>query len=100
VEKVAEMCKDVLDFSQGRASVRSNGILDFKVIVDQYEKNVFYFWERYDGNASMGRHNTCPELKAFMENVRTCCLWPAASPSSVPSSVRLPCNCPARWAAL
>ncbi len=70
VEKVAEMCKDVLDFSQGKATQRSSGILEFKVSVDQYEPNVFYFWERYDGNASMGRHNTCTEIKAFMENVR------------------------------
>ena len=97
-EKVAEMCKDVVDFSQGRASLRSNGIMDFKVIVDQSEPNVFYFWERYDGNASMGRHNTCPELKAFMENVRACCprftATPTLCPSSVPSSVRLPSSAP------
>ncbi len=98
------MCKDVVDFSQGRASLRSNGIMDFKVIIDQSEPNVFYFWERYDGNASMGRHNTCPELKAFMENVRACCLWTPATRtpyhSTVLSSVGLPCNCPPRWAVL
>ncbi|KAK9841039.1 hypothetical protein WJX81_007213 [Elliptochloris bilobata] len=70
VAKVAEMCKDILDFSQGKATHRSAGILEFKVSVDQYEPNVFYFWERYDGNATMGRHNTGPEIRAFMENIQ------------------------------
>ncbi len=79
------MCKDVLDFSQGKATQRTSGILEFKVSVDQYEPNVFYFWERYDGNASMGRHNTCTEIKAFMENVR-CVLQPACGNLAVHAS--------------
>ena len=70
VDKVAEMCKDIMDFSQGKASQRSAGIMEFQVSVDQYEPHVFYFWERYEGNASLGRHNTSPEIRAFMENVR------------------------------
>lgn len=37
---------------------------------DQFETNVFYFWELYEGNVSMGRHNTSPEVQAFMENVQ------------------------------
>ena len=74
VDKVAEMCKDIMDFSQGKASQRSAGIMEFQVSVDQYEPHVFYFWERYEGNASLGRHNTSPEIRAFMENVR-CPLW-------------------------
>ena len=64
------MCKDIMDFSQGKASQRSAGIMEFQVSVDQYEPHVFYFWERYEGNASLGRHNTSPEIRAFMENVR------------------------------
>ena len=74
VDKVAEMCKDILDLSQGKATQRSAGIMEFRVDVDQYEPHVFYFWERYESNASMGRHNTSPEIRAFMENVR-CLLW-------------------------
>lgn len=68
------MCKDIMDFSQGKASQRSAGIMEFQVSVDQYEPHVFYFWERYEGNASLGRHNTSPEIRAFMENVR-CPSW-------------------------
>jgi hypothetical protein len=31
---------------------------------------VFHFWELYEGNAAMGRHNTTPEVAAFMEKVQ------------------------------
>ena len=79
------MCKDIMDFSQGKASQRSAGIMEFQVSVDQYEPHVFYFWERYEGNASLGRHNTSPEIRAFMENVR----WPvlAGCAASLPLHV-------------
>ncbi len=64
------MCKDILDFSEGKKSVRANGLLDFAISRDQFEPHVFYVWERYDSNASLGRHNSCTEYQAFMENVR------------------------------
>lgn len=69
-EKVAEMCKDILDFSHGKKSVKSNGIQEFAVSRDQFEPNVFYVWERYTSNADLGRHNSSTEFTAFMENVR------------------------------
>ena len=69
-EKVAEMCKDILDFSHGKKSVKSNGIQEFAVSRDQFEPNVFYVWERYISNADLGRHNSSTEFTAFMENVR------------------------------
>ncbi len=69
-EKVAEMCKDILDFSHGKKSVKSNGIHEFAVSRDQFEPNVFYVWERYTSNADLGRHNSSTEFTAFMENVR------------------------------
>ena len=63
------MCKDIMDFSHGKQKVKSSGIMEFGVSRDQYEPNVFYTWERYDSNRSLGRHNTSPEFQAFMENV-------------------------------
>ena len=65
------MCRDIMDFSQGKQKVKSSGIMEFGVSRDQYEPNVFYTWERYDSNGSLGRHNTSPEFQAFMENVST-----------------------------
>ena len=69
VDKVAAMCKDMLDLSEGKRSVRSNGIIEFAVSRDQFEPHVFYVWERYESNAALGRHNSCTEYQAFMENV-------------------------------
>jgi hypothetical protein len=34
------------------------------------QPNVFHFWERYESNLALGRHNTAPELAGFMEKVR------------------------------
>lgn len=48
---------------------RSNGIQEFTCAVDGWEKNVFHFWERYESNAALGRHNTKPEVVKFMEEV-------------------------------
>ena len=70
VDKVAAMCKDILDFSEGKKSVRSSGLLEYAITRDQFEPHVFYVWERYDSNASLGRHNSCTEYQAFMQNVR------------------------------
>jgi hypothetical protein len=59
----------VLDFSRERMADRSNGILEFSVNHDFQDANVFHFWERYTSNASLGQHNTQPEVTQFMENV-------------------------------
>lgn len=59
----------VLDFSRERMADRSNGILEFSVNHDFQDANVFHFWERYTSNASLGLHNTQPEVTQFMENV-------------------------------
>ena len=67
---VEQMCRDIMDFSHGKQKVKSSGIMEFGVSRDQYEPNIFYTWERYDSNGALGRHNTCPEFQAFMENVR------------------------------
>ena len=69
--RVADMCKDILDFSLGRAAVRTAGILEYSVSQDLEEPGVLHFWERYDSNVAMGRHNNTPEMQAFMQNVRT-----------------------------
>lgn len=59
----------VLDFSKQRMADRANGILEFGVNHDFEDKNVFHFWERYSSNATMGTHNTQPEITKFMERV-------------------------------
>jgi quinol monooxygenase YgiN len=59
----------VLDFSRERMSDRSNGILEFSVNHDFQDTNVFHFWERYTSNASLGQHNTQPEITQFMQDV-------------------------------
>ena len=47
-----------------------SGILAFECSQDNYEPNVLHFWERYDGNRSMGLHNTTDEYSKFMRVVR------------------------------
>lgn len=47
-----------------------SGILAFECSQDNYEPNVLHFWERYDGNRSMGLHNTTDEYSKFMRLVR------------------------------
>ena len=59
----------VLDFSRERMADRTNGILEFSVNHDFQDANVFHFWERYTSNASLGQHNTQPEVTRFMEDV-------------------------------
>ena len=68
-KRLQKKCQDILDFSLGKASNPENGIIQFSCSQDIYDKNVFHFWERYDGNTSLGRHNTTPEFVKFMEGV-------------------------------
>ena len=70
-KRLQKKCQDILDFSLGKASNSQNGIIEFSCSQDIYDKNVFHFWERYDNNTSLGRHNTTPEFVKFMEGVRT-----------------------------
>ena len=81
VDTVERMCRDIMDFSHGKQKVKTSGIMEFGVSRDQFEPNVFYTWERYDSNGSLGRHNTCPEFQAFMENV--CSLLSVSAPVSL-----------------
>ncbi len=64
------MCKDITAFTKGRMSNKEAGILEFECNQDPFEPHVFHIWERYDGNVSLGRHNTTPEYHAFLERVR------------------------------
>ena len=68
--RVVELCKGMMEFSQRRAAESDSGILAFDVSQDIYDSNVVHFWERYESNAQMGRHNTTPEFNKFMQDVR------------------------------
>jgi len=65
----------VLNFSKQRMADRANGIIEFSVNHDFEDRNVFHFWERYTSNATMGQHNTQPEITKFMENVSLSVLY-------------------------
>lgn len=80
-KRLLKKCQDILDFSVGRASNPENGIIEFSCNQDIHDKNVFHFWERYDGNTSLGRHNTTPEFVKFMEGVS----FVQSSPASLPT---------------
>ena len=69
-ERVVELCKGMMAFSQRRATESDSGILAFDVSQDIYDGNVVHFWERYESNAHLGRHNTSPEFTKFMQDVR------------------------------
>jgi quinol monooxygenase YgiN len=68
-EEVQQLCQQALDFSQKQMGNRSSGIQEFTCAADNWEPNVFHFWERYDSNVSLGRHNTTPEMEQFMSKV-------------------------------
>lgn len=68
-ETVQQLCKEVTEFSTARMKERSNGIQEFNCMVDGWEDNIVHFWERYDSNVMLGRHNTTPEVEAFMNKV-------------------------------
>ena len=72
--RVVELCKGMMDFSQRRAAEPDSGILAFDVSQDIYDSNVVHFWERYESNGHMGRHNTTPEFNKFMQDVSLFCL--------------------------
>lgn len=74
-KRLQKKCQDILDFSIGKASNPENGIIEFSCNQDIYDKNVFHFWERYDGNTNLGRHNTTPEFVKFMEGVSSLLSW-------------------------
>lgn len=69
-KQLKQRCRDIVDFSKGRMAVRSSGVLAFECLQDRYEENVFHFWERYESNPSMGRHNNSAEMQAFMTKAR------------------------------
>ena len=62
-------CLQIVDFSKQRMKDSKNGMLAFECSQDIYEPNVIHFWERYDGNRSMGLHNTTDEYSKFMRVV-------------------------------
>ena len=68
-KRVFKRCRDITDFSQGKMQSRENGIEAFECSQDRFEPNVFHFWERYNSNVNMGRHNSTPEMQAFMAEV-------------------------------
>lgn len=68
-EAVQQLCKEVTQFSTARMQDRSSGIQEFNCMVDGWEENVVHFWERYESNVSLGRHNTTPEVENFMRKV-------------------------------
>lgn len=77
-DAVHELCKEVTQFSLTRMKDRAAGIQEFNCMVDSWEDNVVHFWERYDSNVTMGRHNTTPEFEGFMKKV--CVAAPACQP--------------------
>jgi quinol monooxygenase YgiN len=99
-EKVVELCKGMMEFSQRRAAESDSGILAFDVSQDIYDGNVVHFWERYESNAHMGRHNTSPEFTKFMQDVRpplpTCTVLPRNAPTAVLLRFWQPLNCHGR----
>lgn len=64
------MSAQVVTFSKEKMKNSKSGILAFECSQDNYEPNVMHFWERYDGNRSMGLHNTTDEYSVFMRQVR------------------------------
>jgi hypothetical protein len=58
-----------MEFSHKQMGNRSSGIQEFTCSADNWEPNVFHFWERYDSNVSLGKHNTTPEMEQFMKKV-------------------------------
>ncbi|GAB4816838.1 hypothetical protein N2152v2_003884 [Parachlorella kessleri] len=69
-DQVAKLCKTLVEFSHDRMRDRGSGINAFECSQDNWDKNVFHFWERYESNTHLGRHNTAPEFKSFMEKVQ------------------------------
>lgn len=68
-EEVEQLCKGILEFSRSRMSERDSGIISFDVSKDSYDANVFHFWECYESNSQMGKHNTSEEMTDFLEAV-------------------------------
>lgn len=68
-EDVAVMVKNVAAFADGHFGDKASGLLEFIAVRDGWEDHVFHIWERYDGNAAMGRLNTAPEFVDFMQRV-------------------------------
>lgn len=68
-EEVKQLCQQAMEFSQKQMGNRSSGIQEFTCSADGWEPNVFHFWERYDSNVSLGKHNTTPEIEQFMQKV-------------------------------
>lgn len=72
-DAVQQLCKEVTEFSTQRMNTdRSSGVQEFSCMVDGWEDNVVHFWERYDSNVHMGRHNTTAEVEGFMAKASLC----------------------------
>lgn len=69
-DQVEQMCRDIVQFSKDRMQDRSSGIHTFECSQDNWDKNVFHFWERYESNSHLGTHNTCHEYTTFMKKIQ------------------------------
>ncbi|KIY95772.1 hypothetical protein MNEG_12190 [Monoraphidium neglectum] len=92
IDKVHKMCADVTAFSEARMGDPTSGVKAFECAKDRWEENVFHFWERYESNVALGRHNTTPEVSQFLEQ---CCPLPReGSPCTGPAA----CGAAGGWA--
>ena len=51
------------------AAANKRGVIEFSYGRDSYEPQIFHFWERYDSNVALGRHNTREDVVAFLEDL-------------------------------
>ena len=71
VDTVKALCKDITLYSKAKVADKANGMVSFECMQDSWDPNVFHFFENYDSNVSLGRHNTSAEYQAFMQKVRS-----------------------------
>jgi len=70
VDKVKDLCIELVEAAQLKMEDPSSGILDFSVSEDAYDKGTFHFWERYSDHLKMGTFNSSKVVAGFMEKVR------------------------------
>uniref|UniRef100_A0A1D2A4Y7 ABM domain-containing protein n=2 Tax=Auxenochlorella protothecoides TaxID=3075 RepID=A0A1D2A4Y7_AUXPR len=67
---VLRLCHEVTAFSKAQQKTGSSGILAFECSEDPFDDHAIHFWERYEGNVALGRHNTSTQVQSFMKKVQ------------------------------
>lgn len=69
MDKVKDMCNELVAHVKEQMGDRANGILSFEVMADTFEDGTIHFWERYADSQRLNKFNSSDKYLNFIGGV-------------------------------